>query len=115
MVTGGRHAIHFNQNCLDNGPYSGDCLVIRKLGENHPFAPYPKLDDFDPGKSVELLNPNGSRNCSIKDLPDERVLHSQTWLHTCGGVDVGDGSIKDRASNESSQRVPSSASLPPGC
>lgn len=97
MVTGGRHAMYFNQD-----QYS----LEKNQNQNQ---------NLDPGKSVELLNPNGSRNCSLKDLPDERVLHSQTWLHTCGGVDVGDGSIKDRASNESSQRVPSSASLPPGC
>ena len=37
------------------------------------------------GKSVELLSSNGSRLCSLPDLPRERWGHSQTGIVTCGG------------------------------
>ena len=37
------------------------------------------------GKSVELLSRNGTRLCSLPDLPGERWGHSQTRLLTCGG------------------------------
>ena len=37
------------------------------------------------GKSVELLSSNGSRLCSLPDLPGERWGHSQTGIVTCGG------------------------------
>ena len=35
--------------------------------------------------SAELLHSNGTRLCSLPDLPDERRVHSQTGLITCGG------------------------------
>ena len=37
------------------------------------------------GKSVELLSSNGTRLCSLPNLPGERWGHSQTRLLTCGG------------------------------
>ena len=37
------------------------------------------------GKSVELLSSNGTRLCSLPDLPGERWGHSQTGIVTCGG------------------------------
>ena len=37
------------------------------------------------GNSVELLSSNGTRLCSLPDLPGERSYHSQTGLLTCGG------------------------------
>ena len=37
------------------------------------------------GKSVELFSSNGTRLCSLPDLPGERWRHSQTGLITCGG------------------------------
>ena len=36
-------------------------------------------------KSVELLYPNGTRLCSLPDLPGNRDHHSQTGLVACGG------------------------------
>jgi len=41
--------------------------------------------------SAELLHSNGTRLCSLPDLPDERRVHSQTGLITCGG---GSGATK---------------------
>ena len=35
--------------------------------------------------SVELLSSNGTRLCSLPDLPAERFYHSQSGLLTCGG------------------------------
>ena len=35
--------------------------------------------------SVELLHTNGSRLCSLPDLPYNRSSHSQTGLTACGG------------------------------
>ena len=35
--------------------------------------------------SVELLSINGTRLCSLPDLPAERYYHSQSGLLTCGG------------------------------
>ena len=35
--------------------------------------------------SVELLSINGTRLCSLPDLPAIRFYHSQTGLLTCGG------------------------------
>ena len=37
--------------------------------------------------SVELLYINGSRICSLPDLPSSRVLHTQTGVTACGGLD----------------------------
>ena len=37
------------------------------------------------GRSVELLYTNGSRICSLPDLPYTRYHHSQTRLTACGG------------------------------
>ena len=35
--------------------------------------------------SVEILRANGSYWCSLPDLPDDRYVHSQSGLVTCGG------------------------------
>ena len=35
--------------------------------------------------SVEVLRSNGSRWCSLADLPDDREDHTQSGLITCGG------------------------------
>ena len=35
--------------------------------------------------SVELLSSNGTRLCSLPDLPGQRFYHSQSGLLTCGG------------------------------
>ena len=40
------------------------------------------------GRSVELLHNNGSRLCSLPDLPYTRHYHSQTGLTACGGWDA---------------------------
>ena len=40
------------------------------------------------GKSVELLSINGTRMCSLPDLPEERWQHSQNGLLSCGGSDT---------------------------
>ena len=45
------------------------------------------------GKSVELLSSNGSRLCSLPDLPGERWRHSQTGLLTCGGDGHGSSEL----------------------
>ena len=37
------------------------------------------------GTSVELLYTNGSRICSLPDLPFTKYQHSQTGLTACGG------------------------------
>ena len=37
------------------------------------------------GRSVELLHTNGSRICSLPDLPYSRRYHSQTGVTACGG------------------------------
>ena len=37
--------------------------------------------------SVELLHTNGSRLCSLPNLPYTRRQHTQTGLTTCGGYD----------------------------
>ena len=37
------------------------------------------------GRSVELLHTNGSRICSLPDLPSSRRLHTQTGLTACAG------------------------------
>ena len=37
------------------------------------------------GKSVELLHTNGSRICSLPNLPYKRYGHSQTGLTACAG------------------------------
>ena len=37
------------------------------------------------GRSVELLHTNGSRICSLPDLPYNRSAHTQTGLTACGG------------------------------
>ena len=37
------------------------------------------------GWEVEVLHSDGSPWCSLPDLPDIRVYHSQTGLETCGG------------------------------
>ena len=39
------------------------------------------------GRSVELLYTNGSRLCSLPDLPYSRYGHSQTGVTACGGED----------------------------
>ena len=39
----------------------------------------------NPGTSVELLYTNGSRICSLPDLPFTKYQHSQTGLTACGG------------------------------
>ena len=42
--------------------------------------------NYKPAKtSVELLSSNGTRLCSLPDLPAERFYHSQSGLLTCGG------------------------------
>ena len=43
----------------------------------------------DPLDSVELLNINGSRSCSLPSLPKPRLGHSQTGSVVCGGLDKG--------------------------
>ena len=45
-----------------------------------------KNGGHSPGKSVELFFSNGTRLCSLPDLPGKRWLHSQTGLVTCGGA-----------------------------
>ena len=37
--------------------------------------------------SVELLSTDGTRLCSLPNLPTKRYRHSQTGLVTCGGGD----------------------------
>ena len=37
------------------------------------------------GRTVELLHTNGSRICSLPDLPFYREHHTQTGLTACGG------------------------------
>ena len=37
--------------------------------------------------TAEILHTNGSRICSLPDLPSARRRHSQTGLTLCGGVD----------------------------
>ena len=37
------------------------------------------------GKSVELLSSDGTKLCSLPDLPADKYHHSQTGLVTCGG------------------------------
>ena len=44
------------------------------------------------GTTAELLYTNGSRLCSIPDLPYRRYQHSQTGLTACGGY--GDSAAK---------------------
>ena len=39
------------------------------------------------GRSVELLHTNGSRICSLPNLPNSRGAHTQTGLTACGGGD----------------------------
>ena len=39
--------------------------------------------------SVELLSTDGTRLCSLPDLPAVRASHSQTGLITCGGYRAG--------------------------
>ena len=39
------------------------------------------------GRYVELLHTNGSRICSLPDLPYSRYQHSQTGVTACGGSD----------------------------
>ena len=41
-------------------------------------------------KSVEILRSNGSYWCSLPDLPDDRSLHTQSGLITCGGYNSSD-------------------------
>ena len=42
--------------------------------------------NYKPAKtSVELLSSNGTRLCSLPDLPESRYYHSQSGLITCGG------------------------------
>ena len=38
------------------------------------------------GTSVELLHTNGSRICSLPDLPYSRNAHTQTFMIACGGT-----------------------------
>ena len=40
--------------------------------------------------SVELLSSNGTRLCSLPNLPEKRFDHSQTGVLACGGG-VGSG------------------------
>ena len=35
--------------------------------------------------SVELLSSNGTRLCSLPNLPEKRYYHSQSGVLTCGG------------------------------
>ena len=35
--------------------------------------------------SVELLSSNGTRLCSLPNLPEKRMYHSQTGVLACGG------------------------------
>ena len=37
------------------------------------------------GRSAEILHTNGSRLCSLTNLPSFRYLHSQTGYTLCGG------------------------------
>ena len=37
------------------------------------------------GTSVELLHTNGTRLCSLPDLPSSRRRHTQTGVTACGG------------------------------
>ena len=42
--------------------------------------------------SVELLSSNGTRLCSLPNLPEKRYYHSQTGVLACGGGSRGSGS-----------------------
>ena len=57
------------------GPYSAVSVFMVTGGKGYAGA----------GKSVELLSMNGTRLCSLPDLPGERWFHSQNGLVTCGG------------------------------
>ena len=40
------------------------------------------------GSSVELFSTNGTRLCSLPDLPSSRRHHSQTGVTVCGSYDA---------------------------
>ena len=40
---------------------------------------------YGDGKSVELLHSDGTPWCSLPNLPDSRVQHTQSGLVACGG------------------------------
>ena len=42
--------------------------------------------------SVELLSSNGTRLCSLPNLPEKKWQHSQTGVLACGGGSRGSGS-----------------------
>ena len=44
--------------------------------------------------SVEVLKSNGSRWCSLADLPEKRTDHSQSGLIACGGLFTTDTCVK---------------------
>ena len=41
-------------------------------------------DDYNDGKSVELIREDGT-TCTLPDLPQGRMYHSQVGLEACGG------------------------------
>ena len=43
--------------------------------------------------SVELLSSNGTRLCSLPNLPEKRYFHSQTGVLACGGGIGSDQSV----------------------
>ena len=45
-------------------------------------------------KSVEVLHGDGTPWCSLPDLPEGRMFHTQTGLLACGGVDTETSCIK---------------------
>ena len=64
--------MHFNFNIISV------VLVTGGLGDTESVK-----------KSVELLSINGTKLCSLPDLPAERFYHSQSGLLTCGGGPTG--------------------------
>ena len=57
------------------------------------------------GRSVELLHTNGSRICSLPDLPYSRRYHSQTGVTACGGVNDASWSTCHTISSNGSWEV----------
>ena len=44
--------------------------------------------------SAEILHVNGSSYCTLPNLPDERVYHTQNMMTPCGGYNPRKGGLQ---------------------
>ena len=65
------------------------CFICKnhKSSDDHLYSAIVTTGGVGAWRSFEVLRENGSYWCSLPDLPDDRLDHSQSGLMSCGGGD----------------------------